>query len=127
MQNKRWAVLAVAAGLAMIAGPIFAHHGVGPFDTRRSTTVKGTITKFDFIQPHVQMYFDVKNDNGAVEKWSAESASPNMMHRAGWDRNTLKPGDQITATGNPAKDGSTSMRLTKLVMASGQEFIPWLN
>ena len=85
-------------------------------------SVKGTVTDFQFINPHVQIFMDVKNGNGEIEKWSCEARSPIMLVRlGGWDKNTLKPGDVITASGFRAKNGSTILRLKKIVLANGRE------
>ena len=102
---------------------MFAHHGVAAYDMTKLITVKGTVTDFQFINPHVEMYFnvDVKGDKGKVEKWIAEANSPNVLVRAGWNKNIVKPGDQITAVGYRAKNGSTTMRLHQIVLPSGQE------
>jgi len=85
------------------------------------TTVKGTVTEFEMINPHVLIHFDVMNDKGVIEHWTAETQGPNMLTRAGWSRKTLQPGDQITVTGNRAKSGGTSMRMEKVVLANGKE------
>jgi hypothetical protein len=118
--------------LVLPAGAIFllllpvpstsAHHGfVSWFDTTRSISVKGTVTGFDWTNPHAYIYMDVKNERGAVEKWSIELGALAMLSRAGWKRDTLKYGDEITAIGNPAKDGKPTMHLSKIVFANGQE------
>ena len=123
MTNKL-AVFPVAAVLLLLSlgGSAFAHHGfVSWFDMSKSTTVKGTVTSYDWTNPHAYIYFDVKDEKGAVEKWSAELGALGMLARAGWSRNTLKPGDEITATGNRAKDGKPIMHLDKIIMANGQE------
>ncbi len=67
------------------------------------------------------MQLNVKGNNGSVEKWVVEGTSPNMLVREGWAKNTVKPGDEITATGHPAKDGSKALRIEKLVLSNGQE------
>jgi hypothetical protein len=92
------------------------------YDTEKVVSVKGTVTDFQFINPHVQIFLDVKNDKGETEKWSCEARSPIMLVRVGgWDKNTLKPGDVITASGFRAKNGSTILRLKKIVLANGRE------
>ena len=101
--------------------PLFAHHGTAAFDTKNVVTVKGTMTDFRFINPHVQLYFDAKNDKGEVEKWHAELTAPNKMSRAGWDKHTLKLGDFITASGYVGKDDAHSMWITKLIGPDGQD------
>ena len=108
--------------LLSLAGTAHAHHGfVSWFDMGRSVTVKGTVTGFDWTNPHSYIYFDVKDEKGAVQKWSAELGAVTMLARAGWKRDTVKPGDEITLIGNPAKDGKPLMHLDKIVLANGQE------
>jgi hypothetical protein len=108
--------------LLSLGGPAFAHHGyVSWFDMSRSVTVKGTVTGYDWTNPHSYIYLDVKNEKGAVEEWRIELGAPGMLARAGWRRDTLKSGDEITAIGNPAKDGKPLMHLSKIVFANGQE------
>ena len=121
--RNRWTVLSVAAVLLLsIAGSAFAHHGFQSwFDMRRSVTVKGTVTAFDWTNPHAYIYLDVKDEKGAVVKWSAELGAVAMLSRAGWKKDTVKPGDEITMTGNPGKDGKPIMHLDKVVLANGQE------
>ena len=69
-------------------------------------TLKGTVTRFDWLNPHVRFYVDVKDDKGAITNWDLELMSPNTLTRAGWDRHALKVGDQVTVTAYLAKDGS---------------------
>ena len=108
--------------LLSLVGSAFAHHGfVSWFDTSRSITVKGTVTGFDWTNPHAYIYLDVKNEKGAVEKWVIELGALAMLSRVGWKRDTLKPGEEISAIGNPAKDGKPGMHLEKIVFANGQE------
>jgi hypothetical protein len=123
MRNKL-VVFTVAAVLLLLSlgGSTFAHHGfVSWYDMSRSVTVKGTVTSFDWTNPHAYVYLDVKNEKGAVEKWSLELGALAMLARAGWRRDTLKYGDEITAIGNPAKEGKPMMHLAKIVFANGQE------
>jgi hypothetical protein len=83
--------------------------------------VKGTVTQFEWTNPHAYIYLDVKDDKGNVVNWAAELGSLGMLSRVNWRRDTVKVGDQITAFGNRAKDSRTSMRLDKIVFANGQE------
>jgi hypothetical protein len=110
-------VVAVVFGLR----PASAHHGTAAYETKNVVTIKGTMTDFRFINPHVQLYFDVKNDKGEVEKWQAELTAPNKLTRAGWDKHTLKSGDTITATGYVAKDEPHTMWINKLIGPEGQD------
>ena len=108
--------------LLSIAGSAHAHHGfVSWFDMSRSVTVKGTVTSFDWTNPHAYIHLDVKDEKGAIVKWSAELGAIAMLSRAGWKKDTVKPGDEITMTGNPAKDGKPSMHLDKIAFSNGQE------
>ena len=100
---------------------ILAHHGEVNYDTEKVVSVKGTVTDFQFINPHVQIFLDVKNDKGEIEKWNCEARSPIMLVRVGgWDKNTIKPGDVITASGFRGKNGSPTMRLKKIVLPDGR-------
>lgn len=107
--------------LLSFARATYAHHATASFDMTNSATVKGTVTGFDWTNPHVYIYVDVKDAKGAVEKWSVEMASVGMLARAGWRRDTVKLGDEITVVGNRAKDGRPFLHLNKLVFANGQE------
>jgi exonuclease VII large subunit len=113
---------ACAFFLLWCAMAAYAHHGiVAWFDMSRSITVKGTVTSFEWTNPHSYIYFDVKDEKGANEKWSAEMGGVPMLGRASWRRETVKPGDQITLIGKPAKDGRHSILLEKAILANGQE------
>src|SRR5579864_4586504 len=98
-----------------IALPLSAHHGNAAYDTTKTITVQGTITDFEFINPHVMVFFEAKNDAG--EKWQGELTSPNHLIRAGWTKRTLQPGDQVTFSGLRARSGATTLWITKIVAA----------
>src|SRR4030088_2539604 len=121
MKNLVLCLTFIFSGL-FLSPPLFAHHGEVNYDTEKVVSVKGTVTDFQFINPHVRIFLDVKNDKGEIEKWSCEARSPIMLVRVGgWDKNTLKPGDVITASGFRAKNGSNILRLKKIVLANGRE------
>lgn len=114
--------LTLLFAVLLISAPILAHHGETNYDTEKLVSVKATVTNFEFINPHVQIYLEAKNDKGEIEKWICEARSPAMLVRnGGWDKNTLKPGDVITATGFRAKNGTNILRLKKIVLADGTE------
>ena len=119
MKIKTFFIVSAFAFLA-VSVPLFAHHGTAAYDTKNIITVKGMMTDFRFINPHVQLYFDVKSDKGEVEKWQAELTAPNKLARAGWDKHTLKPGDSITASGYVAKDDPHTMWINKLIGPTGE-------
>jgi len=108
----------------MVSGPVFAHHGTAAYETAKLTTVKGTVTEFQFINPHVEITVEVKDDKGKIEKWLGEANSPNVLSRHGWSKEMIKLGDQITVIGYRAKNGSYTLRLQKVVLSNGQELDP---
>jgi Family of unknown function (DUF6152) len=121
--RNRLAVFPVTAVLLLSpAVSTVAHHGfISWFDMSRTVTLKGTVTNFEWTNPHSYIYLDVKTEKAAVEKWTVELGAPAMLARAGWRRDILKAGDEITAVGNPAKDGKPTVHLDKIVFANGQE------
>jgi hypothetical protein len=124
MKRRVLALLAGPVFLFLGSAPLFAHHGTSPYDTTKLTTVKGTVTDFQFINPHVEISVEVTDDKGKTETWIGEANSPNVLSRHGWDRNIIKKGDQITVIGNRGKNGSRTLRLQKVVLSNGQELDP---
>jgi len=110
----RTAFLAGAC-LAMVA-PIFAHHSFkAEYDETRQVTVTGIITKVLWKNPHVVLNVDVKDDSKTAN-WILELASPNGLMTQGWKVDSIKPGDQVTATGFPARDGSNLLSAKKIII-----------
>ena len=104
MKSRFIVLIVLFAGLVTMCGPAFAHHGGAVYDTKNPLALKGTITAFDFVNPHVQIYFDVKNDKGEIVHWACETISPGKLVRgSGWSKDVLKPGDQVTVVLAPAK------------------------
>ena len=91
MRAKLLVAVCLSAMLSIASRPLVAHHGTAAFDTSTTVTLMGTMSDFQFVNPHVQLFFDVKNDNGEVEHWQAELTAPNKLLRAGWTKHTLKP------------------------------------
>ncbi len=121
MKNLALCLTIILAAL-FVSVPVLAHHGETNYDTDKLVSVKATVTDFQFINPHVQIFLDAKNEKGDVEKWTCEARSPAMLVRNGdWDKNTLKPGDTITAIGFQSKNGARILRLKKIVLADGKE------
>jgi hypothetical protein len=121
MNAKFAARFTLTAALLLVSGAAFAHHGAAGYDSNKQTTLKGTVTDFRFQNPHAQIFLDVKDSSGKVQNWILEAVGIATLSRSGWTKAIMKPGDAITVTGNPAKNGSPSMRLTKVVLASGKE------
>ena len=92
--------LATIFCVVFISAPLLAHHGEANYDTDKTVSVKGTVTEFDFVNPHVLISLDVKNDKGEIEKWVGEARSPAMLSRyGGWDKNTIKVGVNARSEG----------------------------
>jgi hypothetical protein len=123
MKNKSLVHSAAVLGILMICGPVFAHHGTGAsYDLSKHIKLKGTVTTFNWSNPHLQVYFDVKDNAGNVEHWVAEiRSSLYQAKRAGWTKDLIKPKDEITITGNPAKSGAPALVMEKLVLPDGTE------
>lgn len=113
--------LAVLAGVVLLGAPAFAHHGSNSsYDMNKTITVKGTVTEWVWANPHCQLFFDVKDDKGNIVHWAAETNSPGVLARAGWERTSFKVGDQITVSMNPSLANSPVGLITRVVLANGQ-------
>jgi len=119
MKPKFEILFAVLVGLLTLAVPAFAHHGSAGEDTSKIVTVKGTVTDFQYINPHVQIYVEVKDEQGNVQIYNGEASNSLVLHRAGWNSKIIKVGDQITMNGYQSKNKATSLRLTSVVLADG--------
>jgi hypothetical protein len=109
------------AGLLMVCVPVFAHHGGSDYDIQHPKTLKGTVTEFFWSNPHCQVFLDSKDDSSKVVNWTIETLAPAVLRRAGWSRETLHPGDQITITIVPSKKGTPVGMLRKVVLPDGTE------
>ena len=108
------------AGFLLLSVSLSAHHGQAGYDTTATVTVSGTVTGFQFVNPHSIVELDAKGDKGETQAWQGELTSPNHLIRANWTATTLKPGDQVTMAGYRAKSGATSMWITK-ISVNGEE------
>ncbi|SVA36292.1 uncharacterized protein METZ01_LOCUS89146 [marine metagenome] len=115
----------LAVGLLLFSIIVSAHHGSAAYDTSKNISMKGRVTDFQFINPHVLIYIEVQNQDGRVVEWSGELTSPNRLARSSrgatvkWHRESLKLGEMIELGGNPAVNGAPSLRLTKVIDANG--------
>src|ERR1700691_5170984 len=100
---------AIVAAILSVSGlPLFAHHsGAAEFDSNKKIDLTGVVTKVEWTNPHAHFYMDVKDANGSGANWKLELASPNVLIRNGWKRNSIKPGDMINVIGIRAKDSPT--------------------
>ena len=110
----------------VVTGPVLAHHSVqAQFDIHKSVSISGTVAKIEWINPHSYLTVNVKDPDGKVQKWAFELGGANALRRAGLsraDRGGIKPGDQVTVTAMPARDGSNSGFLQELKIADGRAY-----
>jgi hypothetical protein len=106
VKQKQLRVFVFAVGLLAVSMPVIAHHGVAGYDLTKTITLHGTVTKFDWSNPHIVIHMDAKNANGEVQNWTIELAAPTHMSRAGWTKNVMKTGDDIIAEVHPAQNGA---------------------
>jgi hypothetical protein len=119
MNVTRLSIIALLLGSGAVAG---AHHSfVMLFDPSQRVTVSGVVTEFQFIAPHAYIRVDIPDDSGAIVAWELETTSPGQLIRAGLTPDILNVGDEISAIGNPTRDGRPLMRLLTITLPSGEE------
>jgi len=121
MKSERIMRVAWTIVFLLISIPLWAHHGASEYDMTKIVSLSGTVKELQFVNPHTLLSFSVKDDSGKVMEWQGELPSPNLLSRRGWSRSTLKPGDQVTVIGSPAKNGEKGMQVKKLVFPDGHE------
>ena len=110
----------VYASLMCLAGMAEAHHSfAAQYDADQPATLKGVVTKVEWMNPHTRFYIDVEDDHGNVVNWNLELASPNILARRGWSRNSLQVGDVVTVDASLAKDGSNMANAISVILADG--------
>ena len=115
-----FAVVVAAAGVFAAPAPVLAHHGNASHEIGKALTLKGTVTEWVWSNPHCFLKFDVKDDTGAVTLWVAETQNPVSIGKDGWSRRSFKPGDEVTVTLLPVKNGSPIGLVRSVTLASGQ-------
>jgi len=126
MRLRAFAILGVT-GVLLAAAPLLAHHSfAAEYDAKKPIELKGTITKVDWMNPHVYFYIDVKDDSGKIANWAFEMGPPRLLERGGWKKSTMKEGDEVIVSGTLAKDGgkhgnarSVTLANTGMVWISG--------
>jgi len=121
MKRERSMRIALTAGFLLASIPLWAHHGASEYDMTKIVSLSGTVKELQYVNPHTLLTFTVKDDNGKAMEWQGELPSPNLLSRRGWSRSTLKPGDQVTIIGAPAKNGEHGLQVKKLVFPDGHE------
>ncbi len=121
--RAKWMGL-LAGGLMMAAVPGFAHHSFSAeYDRSKPITLKGSVTKVEWMNPHARFYVDVKDDGGKVTNWEFELGSPNGLMLQGWTRNSLKVGDVVQVNGSRAKDGSNLVNASNVAFEDGKRVL----
>ena len=118
---RRWmfALSTFVFGLMFAAAPVLAHHSfAAEFDSKKPVTIKGHVTKIDWMNPHVWFYINVKNEDGTLTNWGVEMGPPHGLQSRGWTRTTMKLGDEVVVEGSLAKNGSKRTNARSVTMAS---------
>ena len=117
----RQAVLAAGIVLAASALPVLAHHSfAAEFDSGKPISLAGVVTRLDWMNPHIWVYLDTKDESGAVGHWQCEGGPPNTLTRQGWSKDSLKIGDQVNIDGFRSKDGSNTCNARSVKLPSGK-------
>ncbi len=125
MRNERLNVFLMAVCLLTVSVPLLAHHGAAGYDMDKQLSMKGTVTDWLWANPHCFLKFDSTDDAGNVAHWAVEVSNPTDMTKRGWSKHSLNPGDKVTLTVRPAKNGEPVGQLLKVVLPNGQTLIGW--
>ena len=114
-------LILLIAGLSslLVGSTALAHHGRASY-SNEEITVQATVTEFRFVNPHVQIYFDITSEDGEIEHWQGELTAPNKMARGGWTKFTLQPGDEIKISGRAARNHGHSVAINEIIMPDGE-------
>jgi uncharacterized protein DUF6152 len=123
MQLRRVALVMIGGVALAVAGAASAHHSFAVFDMSQQKTIEGTVSDFQWTNPHTWTWVDVKGDDGSVVKYGFEGMSPNFLGRRGWSKNTLKPGDHVKIVYAPLKSGEPGGTFLRATLADGKEMV----
>lgn len=123
MRNKVMAGLSLLVTAAVLSVPLFAHHGTAAFQNEKKVTMKGTVAEWLWSNPHCLLSVDVKGDDGKVVRWIGETQNPVSMTNVGWSKAAIKPGDEVTFTMLPVKNGMPLGRLVSVVLPNGKTLV----
>jgi hypothetical protein len=117
------AALGLVLGLALAAAwPAAAHHSFSMFDNEHQTKMTGTVTSFEWTNPHVYIHLQVAGADGAAKPYTVECANPGILNRVGWKFNLIKPGDKLTLIVAPLRDGEGGGLLKEVTLPDGRVF-----
>ncbi len=119
--HLKQAVLVAGIGLLAATLPLGAHHSfAAEFDSTKAVSLQGVVTKLDWMNPHIWIYLDTKDDSGTVAHWQCEGGPPNALTRQGWSKDSLKINDQVTIDGFRSKDGTNTCNARSVKLPSGK-------
>ena len=122
MKRRLFSVLVASMAMSVGSLPAFAHHSfAAEFDVKQPITLKGTVTKVEWTNPHVWIYLDVKDEQGNVQHWQCENGAPNTLARMGWTRSSLKAGDEVTIEGFRAKNDDKTANARQVILPDGRK------
>lgn len=121
MRQKCLVVVAFGVAVMVACVPVFAHHGAAAYDVEKKITLKGTVTQWLWSNPHCLLQLDVTDDAGHVVHWILETQNPLSIANLGWANDSFKPGDHITLTATPAKNGRPIGLIVDVVLANGSK------
>jgi hypothetical protein len=119
--NRTKQIALAAIVLTLSAAPALAHHSFIMFETTKRVTLSGTVTSFEWTNPHAYIEVDVAEEGGASKHWSVELGSPSILMQGGWKHNTLKTGDKVTLIVNPLKNGNPGGLLFQAELPDGRK------
>jgi hypothetical protein len=121
MKTKLGIAVAAIGFIVGAAAPLLAHHSfAAEYDASKTVTLNGTVVKVEWLNPHIWIYIDAKDDSGKVVRWQCEGGAPNSLVRNGWTRDSLKSGEQVTINGALAKDASNTCNASRVTLADGR-------
>ncbi len=122
--KRSLAVVVVALAVWIADRPVTAHHSfAAQYDRDKPVSLKGTVTRIEWANPHIYFYLDVKDDAGATVHWAIEGGAPTSLYRAGWRKDSLKVGDMVTVNGYLARDGSKLANMRAAILPDGREVL----
>jgi hypothetical protein len=123
MKQRLITIVALISSLLIVSVSLFAHHGNAEFDIGKRVTVKGIVTKWFWSNPHCLLDLDVKDENGSTVHWVLETQPPRSVGATGFSQQTFKPGDEVTVTLEPVKNGRPLGRILGVVLPNGEKLV----
>ena len=125
MRYGRFSAWLAAVCFLAASVPLSAHHGAAGYNMDKEMVMKGTVTDWLWANPHCFLKYDTTDDSGTLSHWAVEVSNPTDMTKRGWSKRSLKPGDEVTVTVRPAKNGAPIGQLLKVVLPNGQTLVGW--